>query len=549
MKKIFSLCAFLALTLSVSAQLAWDSVFNANDWKNAQTVISKTENVSWSDGISVVGYSLLDGSIGIGKLILIGSAYSDEFVLALPQVGLAEKLYFAWHGGGTSGSFTIYQSVDHNNWSPVYTSDGNVSLTAKSDSAVLSTTTRYLKFAATGKAQVTLKNLKVTELKRLSASTDEWPFGQAMVDDPVASKNVTVTWTNIVADITSTDPHFSASLQQVGQKNLMDQTTTFAITYSHSEAGKHSGEIIISGEGREVRIAVSGETKKYDQTLVWNQILGECIATDRISLNAYASSGLDVRYESSDSTVAYVENAEVRILRSGHVTLTATQPGNYKYNAAESIEKSLSIHKANPNVMVSAEDLTYGQRLSEAVLHENNGFVPGELSWQDIATDSILDAGDYILTVLFTPADTGIYNLRTLPVSLRVNKAAQIIVWENQVTELTVGESVASTATLSSGLPITYAYTSCLLSIENSIISPENEGEVTVVAYHPGNHNYLPTTVIMQDFHIIASQPITTALPQLTAEQQRRAAKYLHGGKVYLHYNGRVYDAQGMLIQ
>ena len=102
MKKIFSLCAFLALTLSVSAQLAWDSVFNANDWKNAQTVISKTENVSWSDGISVVGYSLLDGSIGIGKLILIGSAYSDEFVLALPQVGLAEKLYFAWHGGGTS---------------------------------------------------------------------------------------------------------------------------------------------------------------------------------------------------------------------------------------------------------------------------------------------------------------------------------------------------------------------------------------------------------------------------------------------------------------
>ena len=295
---------------------------------------------------------------------------------------------------------------------------------------------------------------------------------------------------------------------------------------------------------------MSGETKKYDQTLTWNQTLTECIATDQLTLNGYTSSGLDVVYETSNDEIAYVEGSALRILRSGTVTLTATQPGNYKFNAAQPIEKTLVIHKADPNVVASVEDLTYGQRLKEAVLHENNGFVPGILSWLDIDTNTILDAGDYNLQVLFTPADTGIYNLRTLAVSLRVNKAVQTITWEEQETELTVGQLVASTATLSSGLPITYAYTACLLSIEDGLITPENEGEVTVVAYHPGNHNYLPTTVIMQTFVISAPvQQIATSVEQLTPEQQAAARKFLHGGQVCLHYDGRLYDAKGVLVK
>jgi hypothetical protein len=341
----------------------------------------------------------------------------------------------------------------------------------------------------------------------------------------------------------------------VGQKNLIDQKTTITIFYSHAVAGEHSGEIVISGEDREARIAVSGTTSKYDQEMVWNQTLSECLATDELSFNAYTTNsklgatGLDVVYLSSDTTIAKVQNNELHIRRSGTVTLTATQPGNYKFNAAQPIEKTLVIHKADPNVLASVEDLTYGQKLKEAVLHENNGFVPGTLSWKNIDTNTILDAGDYNLQVLFTPTDTGIYNLRTLDVTLRVNKAVQTITWEEQETELTVGQLVASTATLSSGLPITYAYTACLLSIEDGLITPENEGEVTVIAYHPGNHNYLPTTVIMQTFHIAAAQQITTNVEQLTPEQQAAAHKFLHGGQVYLHYDGRLYDAKGVRVE
>lgn len=548
MKKIYTLIIALATTLSLSAQLAWDTEFTKDDYENAQTVISKTENVSYSNPTLGIGGGLKLGKVVVPIPFIGGDPYEDECVIALSQTGIADSLFFAWQGA-SGGSISAYQSADHNNWSSVYTHEGN---TISSDTKVavpLATNTRYIKFFATGKTAVAIRGIKVTELKRLAANMDEWPFGEGMVDDSDETKNVTVTWTNIVASVTSTDPHFSASVESVGQKNLIDQTTKFTIIYSHAEAGDHKGEIVISGEDREVRIAVSGKTKKYDQKLTWNQELSECIATDELTFNATANSNLEVLYVSSDSTIAYVEGNELKIRRSGTIKLTATQPGNYKYNAAESIEKTLKINKANPNVSVSVEDLTYGQRLSEAIVHEVNGQVPGAFSWLEIDTDTIFDAGDYSLSILFTPADTGIYNYRTLPVALHVNKAVQTITWEDQDTELIVGVPATSTAVLSSGLPITYAYTACLLTIEEAVITPENEGEVTVIAYHPGNHNYLPTTVIMQTFTIAANpENPGTAIDQLSPEQIRSAAKFVHAGKVYVSYGGHTYDAKGALI-
>lgn len=541
MKKIFVLCAFAVLSLSLSAQLAWDTEFKQADFNNAQTVISKTENVSWNNGVFGLGAHL-----EIGKIIIIGNAYNDECVIALPQIGIAQKLYFAWQGA-SNGTITVYQSPDHNNWQQVFSTEGNTIASNKADSAVLSTSTRYIKFAATGRTAAAFSNIRVSELKSLSVGIEEWEPAAAMVDDPVATKNVTVSWTNIVASVTSTDPHFSASVETVGQKNLVDQKTTITLFYSHEEAGTHSGEIIISGEGREARIAVSGSTSKYDQTLSWPQTLSECIATDELSFNAFTSSGLEVVYQTSDPAIAQVEGNILRIYSSGTITITATQPGNYKYNAANSIEKTLLIYKANPTISLSVEDITYGQPLNEAVIHELIGQVPGSLSWLNIAPDTILDAGDYMLSLRFTPENTAIYNDATMPVALHVNKAVQTILWENQESELTIGTSVPSTATLSSGLEITYAYTACLLSIEEGMIMPENEGEVTVIAYHPGNHNYLPTTVIMHTFTIQAGS--ATALPQLSQEQLRTAAKFLHAGTVYVSFGGRIYDANGALLK
>ena len=521
------------------AQLAWDTEFSSDDFNNALTVISKSANVSFSEGLFGIG-----GGLSLGKITLI-SAYEDECVIALSQTGIAEKLYFSWYGG-SNGMLSVYQSPDHNNWSQVFTTEGNTISTAKADSVMLATNTRYIKFAATGHTAAVFKSIRVSELKSLAVSTDEWPFGSAMVDDAEAVKTVTVSWTNIVASVSATDPHFAVSLNTVGQKNLINQTTALTVSYLHNEAGVHSGYIVIAGEGKQVRIVVSGSTSKYNQTLTWNQTLGECRTTDRVVLNAFASSGLEVQYHSSDSAVAYVADSELVIRGSGSVALTAVQPGNYKYNATESLTKQLVIHKTDPVVAAEAGNLVYGQTLQDAVLTETVGKVPGVLSWLGIKVDTVLNAGDYTLTLLFTPADTSIYNTADLPVALTVDKAPQVIVWTGQDTALVVGAEVQSTAVLSSGLPITYAYTRCLVSITGGVIMPEQEGTTTIIAYHPGNNNYLPTTVIMQDFTVSApSQP--TAVEQLTPQQVREAYKTVHHGEVLIYFEGRIYDAEGRL--
>ena len=85
--------------------------------------------------------------------------------------------------------------------------------------------------------------------------------------------------------------------------------------------------------------------------------------------------------------------------------------------------------------------------------------------------------------------------------------------------------------------------------IEDGIIKPENEGEVTVVAYHPGNNNYLPTTVIMTVFTISAAALDDPTDAPLTPQQLRAAQKYIHGDKVYVSYGGHTYDADGKFVR
>ena len=115
-------------------------------------------------------------------------------------------------------------------------------------------------------------------------------------------------------------------------------------------------------------------------------------AGDRVALNAFSSSNLEVVYESSDESIAYVADGEVVFACAGEVTLKATQPGNYKFNAAEPIEKTLTIVKADPMLGVTVDEITYGQALSEAVIKEvMNVLSTAEFARYAPATDHAMD--------------------------------------------------------------------------------------------------------------------------------------------------------------
>ena len=81
---------------------------------------------------------------------------------------------------------------------------------------------------------------------------------------------------------------------------------------------------------------------REQQHIVWNQTLDFSAQPSPIALNAYASSGLPVHYTSSDPDVAYIDGDRLFFAGEGDATVTATQPGNYIYLAAEPVTKTVT---------------------------------------------------------------------------------------------------------------------------------------------------------------------------------------------------------------
>ncbi len=79
------------------------------------------------------------------------------------------------------------------------------------------------------------------------------------------------------------------------------------------------------------------------QTITFNQLPPALLGDTMQSLSAQASSGLPVKFISTDTAIATVENGYVQIRKAGSVTITATQPGDSVYLAAQAVARNLTI--------------------------------------------------------------------------------------------------------------------------------------------------------------------------------------------------------------
>ena len=87
--------------------------------------------------------------------------------------------------------------------------------------------------------------------------------------------------------------------------------------------------------------AQSGSSERLPQHITWEQDLDFTSQSSPIALSAYASSGLPVHYTSSNPSVAYIDDGMLFQASEGNATVTATQPGNYIYLAAEPVTKTI----------------------------------------------------------------------------------------------------------------------------------------------------------------------------------------------------------------
>ena len=144
-----------------------------------------------------------------------------------------------------------------------------------------------------------------------------------------------------------------------------------------------------------------------------------CLTTESVIIpQATATSGLEVVYLSSDSTIAYVENNVLVILSAGTVDIIAYQAGDERWNEA-SMSKTIQIDLTPVQILKAPEatDVATNAPVGMALLRGGLATVEGTFSW--LNPDQIMtEPGE--AAVLFTPTQNKIYDTATIMVDVVV---------------------------------------------------------------------------------------------------------------------------------
>ncbi|MBQ6777766.1 MAG: hypothetical protein IJP52_05585 [Paludibacteraceae bacterium] len=164
---------------------------------------------------------------------------------------------------------------------------------------------------------------------------------------------------------------------------------------------------------------------KQVNTITWDFNVTEMYCNADYTFDATATSGLDIRYETSNASSAYVDgNNHLSIITGGEVTITAYQDGDDDWAAATPVSKTFTIRRFTPQIITlpTAAPMSIGCLLSNASLTGgyvslDNVQVLGSFAWENGNTQVENTAGTFPRTVIFTPSNTNYYE----PVSTTMN--------------------------------------------------------------------------------------------------------------------------------
>ncbi|MTI40897.1 T9SS type A sorting domain-containing protein [Fulvivirga lutimaris] len=219
------------------------------------------------------------------------------------------------------------------------------------------------------------------------------------------------------------------------------------------------------------------------------------------TLEAVASSGLEVAYTSSDETVATINGDQVTIVGIGQFEITASQIGNGNYLEATPIVNTLNAIKADQVIQFNPENAkSFGDpdfNLTASVI--SNLPITFTSSNESVIqingnTASIIGAGETTITA--SQNGDSFYN--AAPNSTQtviVNKASQTINFE-ALPEKTFGESAFElSSTSDAGLEVSFLSSDeSVAVISGTTVTIVGAGVTTITASQSGNNNFESAT-------------------------------------------------------
>ncbi|QJB31865.1 gliding motility-associated C-terminal domain-containing protein [Chitinophaga oryzae] len=260
------------------------------------------------------------------------------------------------------------------------------------------------------------------------------------------------------------------------------------------------------------------------QTISFPALADQTYGVAPIALNATSDAGLPVNYNVTGPVT--VTGNILTVTGAGTVVVTASQPGNNNYDAANPSSQSFTVKKAYLTFKADNKTREYRQN-DPQFTYSFTGFVNGDDA-------SVVNGANTIR--LSTPADIlSIPGDYPIMISAALSTANYIIIPANgTLTVTTAQQSInfpaissktygdapfALSATSSSGLPVRYSVISGPATVSGNTVTITGSGSVTIGADQVGDSNYKPAAQEQQTFQA------GKALLTVTANDKTRAYK------------------------
>ena len=235
---------------------------------------------------------------------------------------------------------------------------------------------------------------------------------------------------------------------------------------------------------------------KLNQTITWNQDIANLQIGESVTLDATASSGLEIVYTSNNDSVASIDGTTLTVNSEGSVVITATQAGDETYKSA-SLERTFSFVRM-------AQTITWNDDLTNLVINDTvilTATSDAELAIvytvdnNTVATingDTLLIIGAGEATITASQAGNETYNSTSVSKTINIAKLGQAIEWNQELDSLTIeNEAIELTATATSGLSITYTSSDETVAVVNgNILTIVGIGSATITASQEGDNTY-----------------------------------------------------------
>ena len=300
----------------------------------------------------------------------------------------------------------------------------------------------------------------------------------------------------------------------------------YTFTAATLSVGSHMLTAVYGGDTR--NNSSSSNTVKITvmpgQTIRFGVLSNRTFGAGPFTLSAIGGpSGNPVVFNSTTPGVCIVNGANVTILGAGTCSIQANQAGNATYAAAVTVSQSFTVYQASQTItfgVLSNQTFGAGPFTVSAI-----GGASGNAVTFSSATTGVCVIGGATVTIVgvgtctIQASQAGNANYSAAPAasqSFTVAQGTQTITFAQPSSPQTPTDSVALTATASSGLPVTLSsQTPSICSVSGSSALLMSAGACSILASQAGNAMYAPAAPVVRSFSF-AAVPLTATPTSLS---------------------------------